>query len=354
MLPVIPALVAGGLMKMIILLLGYTPLFGSFPDTKIILTAISDAPFYFLPFLVAWSSAVHFGTDIVSALCVAGSMVVPAFIALMQGEPAVSFAGIPVFKTTYSYTIFPVIITVWIMGTLEKRLKKVLKGTADLILSHLILILLSSLIGILAIGPAIGVLAKWILDFIQMLQVKAPILAWVVFDASAPLQIMTGTHWVFISLVLTNLGQYGMESGFMVGYFILTMSMTATCLAARIKTKNKEFGANALSAGLTVFFTGTTEPGLFGVCLINRMALIAAIAGGAAAGIFQGINGIHCYVYSFPTVFSILMFQSSKEPGNLMKAALAGLISFAVSFLVMMLFFKDEDSKFPEKQAETK
>ena len=80
MLPVIPALVAGGLMKILILFMSYTPIFELFPDTRIILEAISSAPFYFLPVSVGYTAAKHFETDIISALSVVGAMLMPEFI----------------------------------------------------------------------------------------------------------------------------------------------------------------------------------------------------------------------------------------------------------------------------------
>ena len=97
MTPVIPIIVAGGLLKLVVLLLGYTPLFSIFPDTKTILDAIGTAPLYFLPVLVAYSSAVHYETDRICATAVGASMLMPEFISLMQTDKAVSFVGRPVF-----------------------------------------------------------------------------------------------------------------------------------------------------------------------------------------------------------------------------------------------------------------
>lgn len=58
---------------------------------------------------------------------------------------------------------------------------------------------------------------------ISWLQINAPVLAWVIFDASVSLQIVTGISWIFVSLAITNIGEFGVESGFMVGFFILSM-----------------------------------------------------------------------------------------------------------------------------------
>lgn len=343
MLPVIPGLVAGGLMKIIILFLSYTSIFSIFPDTKIILETISSAPFYFLPISVAFTAARHFDTDIISALTVVGTMLMPEFIALMGQEKMVLFAGIPVYHMSYAYTVFPIIVLIYLMSILQQRLNHWLKGIWNDILLRLLVILITSLMGIIVIGPVIGVISQGVLYVISWLQGNIPVLAWAIFDATAPLQIMTGTHWIFVSLAISNLGKYGVEGGFMVGYFILTMSLTAISFVVQLRSKDKTKKNIATSSLITVFFTGTTEPVLFGICLTNRIALLSAVISGAVAGIYQGIVTIQTYVYAFPTLFSILMFQSNDQPGNLVKAIIAGVISFTVALVLMLFGYRDEE-----------
>jgi phosphotransferase system glucose/maltose/N-acetylglucosamine-specific IIC component len=337
MLPVIPVLVAGGLLKLGVLLLGYTPLIQAFPDTKVILEAISNAPFYFLPLIVAYTAGKHFEADVVSAMAAAGALLLPNFIKLMEQENSVLFMGIPVYRMTYAYTVFPIIVLIYLMSVFERALEKWLKGVLRDIFLRFLLILITALAGMLVVGPLVDVVSQGALAGISWLQINIPVLAWAIFGATAPLQIMVGAHWVFVSLVIQNLGAFGEESGFMVGYFMLTMSLMAVTLATMLNSKEKEKRSSVLAVLITVTFTGTTEPVLYGICLTDKIALLAAVAGGAAGGIYQGLVTIHTYVYAFPTVFSILIFQSDKDPGNLIEAAVAGVISFSVALFVMLL-----------------
>ncbi len=336
MLPVIPALVAGGLLKLATLLLGYTPLIEAFPDTKVILESIGNAPFYFLPLIVAYTAARHFEADVVSAMAAAGTLLLPNFIRLMEQENGVLFMGIPVYRMSYAYTVFPIIVLIYLMSVLERALERRLKGVLRDIFLRFLLILITALAGMLVVGPVVDMISQSALTGISWLQVNIPVLAWAIFGATAPLQIMVGAHWVFVSLIIQDLGAFGEESGFMVGYFMLTMSLTAIALITMLKSKEKEKRSSVLAVLITVFFTGTTEPVLYGICLTDKVALLAAVAGGAAGGIYQGLVTIHTYVYAFPTVFSILIFQSDKDPGNLIEAAAAGAISFSVAILVML------------------
>jgi PTS system beta-glucosides-specific IIC component len=120
------------------------------------------------------------------------------------------------------------------------------------------------------------------------------------------------------------------------------MSLSAIALAVRIKSKDKNLQKSALGMFITIFFTGTSEPVLYGICLPYRKAMLFSILSGAVAGLYQGIMGIHCYAYSFPTVFTSLIFQSNTEPGNFVNAIIAGAISFGVAFIGILLTFKDE------------
>ncbi len=343
MLPVIPSLVAGGLIKMLILFLSYTTLFEVFPDTKVILEVISSAPFYFLPFTVAYFSAKHFNTNVINAMVVVGAMLMPEFINLMEEQRQILFAGIPVYSMTYAYTVFPIIVLIFIMSIWEGKLKRLLKDVWNSLFLNLLIILVIALIGMIVIGPIVGIISQGVLWIISWLQNNFPVLAWAIFDATVPIQVITGTHWIFASMAIINLGEFGVESGVMVGFFILTMSLTAISLVAQHRTTDKNKKNMYVSTLITTFFTGITEPALYGICLKSKTAMIASTAAGLIAGIYHGIVKIQAYVYTFPTVFSILMFHSDDEPSNMLKAIIAGLISFIVALFIMIIWYKEDE-----------
>ena len=118
----------------------------------------------------------------------------------------------------------------------------------------------------------------------------------------------------------------------------MALALGGTCLAVFLKAKTASLKKTALSSGLTVLLAGVSEPSMFGVCLPYKRPLLTAILGSAIAGLYQGIAGIHCYVYAFPAIPSCLMFASADEPGNLTKAMIAAVIAFAASFLLTLLF----------------
>ena len=93
---------------------------------------------------------------------------------------------------------------------------------------------------------------------------------------------------------------------------------------------------------VTALIPGITEPSIFGVCFKEKTPMIGNILGCMAAGIVQGIMTVHCYIFTFPSIPSILMFYSTEEPTNLMKAVIVGVVAFVVSFIITAVVYRDQ------------
>lgn len=157
----------------------------------------------------------------------------------MEQSEKVLFAGISVYQMKYAYTVFPIIILIYCMSLWEDFLQKKLKGIWNELFLYLLIVLPIALVGIIIIGPIMGVISAGVLWVISWLQVNIPVLAWAVFGATAPIQVLTGTHWIFIALAIGNLEEFGVDNGFMVGYFILTMSLSAIAYVAQRRSSDK-------------------------------------------------------------------------------------------------------------------
>ena len=110
--PVIPVLIAGGLVKLLVVILTMTGLMAEGTTTEIVLSFIGDAPLYFLPFLVAYSASVHFHVNTVLALASVGAMMSPDFVELAASGKSLTFAGLPLVGAEYAYSTIPIILLV--------------------------------------------------------------------------------------------------------------------------------------------------------------------------------------------------------------------------------------------------
>lgn len=337
---VIPILLAGGILKMVVLLLGMLHILTG--TTQTILSSIATAPFYFLPVMVAYSAARHFETDPLVAIISVCVMFLPDFTALMESGEKVTFVGIPVVPATYAYSVIPIILLIYCMSHVMKFLRKIMKESLQPYFLAVCAVLITSLLGILVIEPVVSLVSNALAQGLNVMQERVPVIAWGLLAALTLFLVSTGMHWIFMSLAITQIGLTGMDYGIMVALLISNMSLAGCDLGVFVKSKDKERRSLAASAMLTVLIPGISEPSVFGICFKEKTPVVANVLGCMIAGVVQGIITVHCYIYTFPSIPSILMFYSDKEPANLFKAIVVGVVAFVVSFILAVFIYKEQ------------
>ena len=335
--PIIPLLVASGLLKILVLLLGYTGIFGRYPQTEQLLMAISDGVFYFLPLLAAYTSACHFKMEPLLAMAASAVFLLPDFINLLEQEEAVRFLFIPVYKATYAYSVLPIILLVYVMSKIAACLGKIKREWFQTFLMPVLTITVTGIIGILIIGPLCTVVGSGLSTLILMLQNSSPVLAWAVFAGLCPVMVLSGTHWIFVAMVIESLGNSGIEPGYMVSFFIHAFVLGGICLGMVLGEKEKGERSSAFSLMLVTLFAGVSEPVLYGVCIPKKYPLAVAMLGCFCGGLYQGIFTPTCTIYAFPAIPSILMFYQKEAPMNLVHAIIAAVTGFVAALLLMVI-----------------
>lgn len=339
MAPVIPIILAGGILKMLVLIL--TTLHILSGTTETIFSAIATTPFYFLPVMVAYSSAKHFKADELTAIISVCVMLLPDFAALMESGEKVTFIGIPVIPATYAYSVIPIILLIFCMSHVERFLKKLIKESLQQYLLAVCEIFITSLLGILLIEPVVSLISNGLANGLNEMQTRAPIIAWALLAGITSILVSTGMHWIFITLAITQIGLTGMDYGIMVAFLASNFSLAGCDLGVLVRTKKKEVRAMAVSAMLAVLLPGISEPSIFGICFKEKTPLIGNVLGCMIAGVVQGIITVHCFVFMFPSIPSILMFYSESEPYNLIKAIIIAAVALTASFLITAMLYRD-------------
>lgn len=340
MAPVIPILLAGGILKMVVLLFSTLHILSG--TTEIILSSISTAPFYFLPVMVAYSAARHFDTDPMLAIISVCVMLLPDFSALMESGEKVTFIGIPVVPATYAYSVIPIILLIYCKSHMVRFLQKIIKESLQPYFLAVCAILVTSLLGILVIEPVVSLVSNGLAQGLNVMQERVPVIAWALLAGLTMFLVSTGMHWIFMSLAITQIGLTGVDYGIMVAFLIANMSLAGCDFGVFVKSKDKKRKSFAMSAMLTVLIPGISEPSVFGICFKEKTPAVANVLGCMIAGAVQGIITVHCYIYTFPSIPSILMFYSDKEPGNLFKAIVVGVAAFAASFIFAVFIYKEQ------------
>ena len=158
--PILPAIVASGLMMGLVEALGNAiPSFAG-SDWYGFLDLVSGAAFAYLPVLVAVSAARVFGGNIflggVLGLCMIHSSLINAWsVASYEGAiPTWNLLFFTVNKVGYQGHVIPVIIAVWLMCQIEKRLHKIVPEVIDLFVTPLVTVLTTAFLTFTIIGPS--------------------------------------------------------------------------------------------------------------------------------------------------------------------------------------------------------
>ena len=348
--PILPAIVAAGLIMG--LLEGMTKIWPEMAEsgTYTVFHLFSNAAFVFLPILVAISAARVFGgniflgavigmimvhTDLVNAWSVAS--ITEAGEALPQAD--VWFGLYKINLTGYQGHVIPVIIAVWFMCFLEKRLHKIVPEMIDLFVTPLVTVLVTGYLTLTIFGPIFAQLEEWILVGVQWIITVPYGIGAAIAGAIYPLTVVAGVHHMYNTVEAKML-----STGYNTWMPIASsanFAQGAACFAVALKTKDKKFKSLALPSSLSAFL-GITEPAIFGVNLRLVKPLICGMIGGAFGAAVGAMMGIGATAYGVTGLFGFLTCADFIWQYAIMLAVSFG-ISFALSFILHKDKKKDEE-----------
>ncbi len=338
--PILPAMIGCAMIKAVLVILKSSDLISADSQLFTILTFIGDAAYYFLPMLIAWSSAVKFKTNVGLALALAGVLLHPSFSTLMSSGDPVTFLGLPITKVTYSSSVVPIILVVWVMSYIEKFAEKVSPKVIKTILKPLIIVLVMAPLSLIVIGPIGSIIGTYVASGVGFINTHAGWLVSGIVGGTFPFLIMTGMHYSLGPIAITAYTTTGLEPIIGPGMLIHSMTQGGAALAVALKTRNKEFRQVAISTSMTALL-GITEPAMYGVNLRLRKPLIAVVTGGVIGGIYVGAFGVARSAMGITGLATLPAFIT-ENPSNLVNAIIGCIIGFAVSFvLTLILGFED-------------
>ena len=323
--PVIPALVATGLFSGIINCLTAFHVQMS-PAVLTIATVLMKTAFTFLPVLIAWSGMKQFGGSPVLGL-ILGLMLVNPLLPnpndVIKGTVkalTVNILGINVNIVSYAGSVLPALVVVLVAAIIEKRLKKVVPDSLDLIITPFVTLLISGLLGILIIGPICQQVEQGIL-FVAKAVINLPFgLGGLIIGGTQQAIVVTGMHHIFLALESSLLATTGYNPfNAMITGGIIAQATAAFVTGLKVKDPKKRslYTSSSLPA-----FLGITEPAIFGVNLRFGLPFIFALCGGAASGMLAGLlhaastgmgvaalPGLVTYLYSKQAILNYVLIH---------------------------------------------
>lgn len=343
--PIIPAIVASGLLMG--LLEGFCNLCPDLAQssTYTIFHLFSNAAFVFLPILIAMSAAKVFGGNVYLGAVIGMIMIHPDLmnawsVASAETVPAadVWFGLYKINLTGYQGHVIPVVIAVWFMSILEKKLHKIVPEMIDLFVTPLVTVLVTGYFSLTIFGPAFGWLENGILSAVQwLIGLPFGIGAALCGGIYAP-TVVGGIHHMYNALEAGLLSANGVNTWMPIAT-AANVAQGAAALAFGIKTRERKNKAVALPASLSAFL-GITEPAIFGVNLRFGKPFVAGCIGGMAGGLVAGILHVGASAYGITGLFGLLITTK-----NLVAYILVMVVAFAVAFFLTMVIYREKKNE---------
>ncbi|TGD22912.1 PTS beta-glucoside transporter subunit IIBCA [Companilactobacillus suantsaicola] len=354
--PAIPLLAGAGMGKVLLLVLTLSGILSEKSQTYIMLNLIFDTGYYFMPAFIGFSAAKIFKTNQFLGAFIGLVTVNPNWVALVAAGKPFAFLGMPVNLVSYSATLIPAILSVWIMSYIEKFVKKITPGMIKVFAEPMLIMLITAPLTFLIIGPIANMISQGIADISMFLYNNAGFIAIPVLAALYPWLVSIGIHKALSPISIQLVATQGFDPIIRVVALCSNMSQAAASLAVGVKTKNKKLRSLALSSSVTAYLGGITEPAMFGVNLKLKKPMYGAMIGGAIAGLFAGFMKMKAFVYVTPGLLSLPMWVSKTE--NFVFLAIATiLISSVATFVATWIIgfddpVSDEATKLAKEKAD--
>lgn len=347
--PIIPAIVASGLLMG--LLEGFCNLWPQMADssTYTIIHLFSNAAFVFLPILIAISAAKTFGGNVylgavIGMIMVHTSLVNAWSVASMAAsdipKASVWFGLYDIDLVGYQGHVIPVVIAVFLMSVIEKKLHKIVPEMIDLFVTPLLTVLVTGYLTLTIIGPIFSTIENWVLTGAQELIALPFGLGGALVGGLYAPTVVAGLHHMYNAIEAGMLSSSGLNTWMPVAT-AANVAQGAACLAVAVKSKSAKTKSVALPAALSAYL-GITEPAIFGVNVRYMKPFIAGCIGGVAGGLVAGITGVGATAYGITGLFGFLITTNYA-----VQYALIIIVATVVGFGVSFVLFKEE----PEAKA---
>lgn len=338
--PLVPALTGAGLIKAFFSLFATLGWLSSGSGIYQVFNFAADTVFFFLPVMVAFTTAQKVKCDKMLAVSIVAVTLLPKFTAALAAEAGLEFLGFVIPNYSYSSQIFPAILTVLFLSIIEKNFAKICPKPVRPIFVPVLCVLVVIPVSLLFLSP-LGFMAGDV--FTNGLLSLHGTVGWIVvaiLGALLPFLTAMGMHKPLVPYITVAFATTGFEMINAPAKVAHNISEAGACFAVALKAKDTNTKSTALSAGISAFF-GITEPALYGVTLQNKKAMVGVVVSGFVAAAFMGIFSLKSLVLTGTGILGIVQFIDPTNPKNLIVAAIGYILAISVSFIITMLLYKE-------------
>ncbi len=340
--PLIPLLLGAGMIKILVLVLEMVGLVTAESPTYLILSFVGDSGFYFLPIFAGAAAAKKFNANQGLGMMIGAMLLYPSFVEMIGSGAALSVFKIPIYNASYAYSIFPVILAVFIMSHVQHFFAKYSPDAIRAITEPMLTLLVMIPVTFCAVGPLGSFLGIYLADGIMWIYNTFGFIAVALLATISPYVVMTGMHTAFDPFLIQMMSTLGYEPILITTNIISNFNQGAASAAVAVKSKDEKLKSTAASCALTAMVGGVTEPAMYGVTLKYKTPMYGAMIGSFCGGLFAGL--MKCYAYAYPGSVGLfgLPIYITDNISNLVYMVIAVLIGIVATFVSTLILYKEQ------------
>lgn len=356
--PILGIMAACGMVKGLNALFVAMGLYTTAGGGYLILNAVGDGLFHFLPLFLGYTAAKKFGLKPMIGLVTGAIMCYPSVQAgalsaggealytlfagsIFESEVYLEFFGIPMIAMDYTGTVIPVIFVVYFASLCDRFFGRFVPDLVKFFFVPMLTLLVAIPAGFIVIGPLAVFGSTVIAELVMTVRNFSPMLAGAIVGLTWQILVIFGLHWGFIPVYINNIMTLGYDN-VMMPFFACTFATSAAVLAVFFKTKDRKLKEMALPNFISGIF-GVTEPAIYGITLPLKTPFIISCIAGCIGGGFYGAFNFRKFMMGGMGIFEFpAMIEPDGSMGNLIVAVTGVVITMAVAFVATMVFYKDK------------
>ncbi|WP_439425151.1 beta-glucoside-specific PTS transporter subunit IIABC [Oenococcus alcoholitolerans] len=294
--------------------------------------AAGDGFFYFLPILLAFTAAKRLKVNQFVAVALAAVLVYPTLVNVASNQQTLHFFGIPVIPTTYTSSVIPILLAVWLMSYIEPFLNRIFPESIRNIFTPLFSLIIMAPVTLIVVGPIGAGAGALLSNGMLAIYRYVPAIAGALLGAFWEVFVIFGVHWAFVPMMVNDISRLGYDP-LMPILSVAVISQAGAALGVFLRSKDVKMKSLAGSSFATALM-GITEPTVYGVTLKLRRPFIFAAVSGAVGGAIAGVGQARAYSFTLPSLLALPTYL-----GRGFAAVIIGMLVAFVLAAVSTYFF---------------
>ena len=303
----------------------------------VVLNMIGDLIFYFFPFFLAVSAARKFKVSEYLALALAGAYMYPTIMngaaaASETGVTTLSFLGLPILLVNYKSTVIPIILSVWVLSLIYKKIDSLVPDFLKVLLTSMIVLFIMVPVELIVLGPIGSYAGTYIAQFMDWFYNVGGFVAAALLGGTRSLLTMMGMHYALGPLQIQQIAETGVST-LLVSALTANFAQGGAAFGSFLAVKDKQMKSVAGSAALSAVL-GITEPAMYGVNLKYKRPFVFGMISSAIAAAFLSFFHAGAMAYAPPGLFTIITYTAD----SFVFVILGALMSFGIAAVLSFLF----------------